>query len=457
MKMLQVERRKIAGMIAIVSACLLFAGGCSNADVSDTVKTQNKSAQSIEAEAADKSEASVPSEAALQSEETGNEQEAGAETEQEVGNGQEAWAETEQQDVLPANIELNLGESRDVAAAVREIFPSAQVSCDNDTVLKILEDGSVFGISPGETQLTVQAGEQSFQTKLKVKKRGMVYPCFTMMQKEVLDLQFSSGKKVADYDWSSSDVKIAKVDEEGKITAKGVGTAVVTGTARDGSDSYRCEVTVTKRVEKVIYLTFDDGPNRYSTTKILNILKKNDVKATFFELKPAKKDFDLTERILTEGHTLAMHGYQHRYEEIYKSEDTYRENLDKLRDLFFDKFGVWCTLTRFPGGSSNLVSNYNPGIMTKLTKDLDGWGYHYFDWNVSSGDAGGAKNSNQVYRNFKRELSKEHASVVLMHDFYKNDKTIDALERIIKYGKKHGYTFLPLTASTDEVHHRVNN
>lgn len=443
MKVLQVERRKITVMIAIVSACLLFAGGCSDPDASGSSMRQNNSAESVEAEAADKGED------AEKEQEAGEEQ--GAEDEQ------EAVVETELQDVLPANIELSLGEGRDIAAAVRETFPNVQVSCDNDTVLKILEDGSVFGISPGKTQVKIQAGEQSFQTELEVKKRGMVYPSFTMMQKEVLSLQFSSEKKASDYDWTSSDDKIAKVDEEGKITAKGIGTAVVTGTAKDGSDSYRCEVTVTERIEKAIYLTFDDGPNRYSTTKILNILKKNDVKATFFELKPAKKDFDLTERILAEGHTLAMHGYQHRYEEIYKSEKIYRENLDKLRDLFFDKFGVWCTLTRFPGGSSNLVSNYNPGIMTKLTEDLDSWGYHYFDWNVSSGDAGGAKNSDQVYRNFKRELSKEHASVVLMHDFYKNDKTIDALERIIKYGKKHGYTFLPLTASTDEVHHKVNN
>ena len=110
--------------------------------------------------------------------------------------------EKEQKNVLPANMALNLGESRDIASAIREISPTVQLSCDNDAVLKILEDGSVFGISPGKTQVTIQAGDQSFQTELKVKKRGMVYPSFTMMQKEVLDLQFSSGKKAVDYDVS---------------------------------------------------------------------------------------------------------------------------------------------------------------------------------------------------------------------------------------------------------------
>jgi peptidoglycan/xylan/chitin deacetylase (PgdA/CDA1 family) len=44
-----------------------------------------------------------------------------------------------------------------------------------------------------------------------------------------------------------------------------------------------------------------------------------------------------------------------------------------------------------------------------------------------------------------------------MHDFYGNDKTINALDKMIKYGKKHGYVFLPITASTDAVHHGVNN
>lgn len=429
MRALQAEKWSKIIMVAMLSGFLLLTGGCSGSDASKQSGRKNESVKSVEAETADTTEA----------------------PEQEPENGQ---IDT---NALPEKIELSLGETRDIVAEIREVSPSLQLSCEDDSVLKILEDGSVFGIGAGTTQVTIQAGEQSLQTELKVWKRGMVYPVFTMMEKEVLDLQFSSGKKAADYDWTTSNPKVAKVTKAGKVKAKGIGTAVVTGTAKDQSEVYRCEVTVTKRIEKVIYLTFDDGPNRYSTPKILNILKKNDVKATFFELKPAKKDFDLTERVLAEGHTLAMHGYQHKYDRIYKSEEAYHENLDKLRDLFFDKFGVWCTLTRFPGGSSNMVSSYNPGIMTKLTKELDDWGYHYFDWNVSSGDAGGAKNSDQVYRNFKRELSKEHASVVLMHDFDKNDKTINALDRIIKYGKKHGYTFLPLTAGTDEIHHKVSN
>ena len=206
-----------------------------------------------------------------------------------------------------------------------------------------------------------------------------------------------------------------------------------------------------------VYLTFDDGPNSYTTPKILKILKKNNVKATFFELRPASYDYKLTKRVIDEGHTLALHGFKHKYYEIYKSEKVYKGNLDKLRNLFFKKFGVWCTVSRFPGGSSNTVSRYNKGIMTRLTKKLDGWGYHYFDWNVDSEDAGGARNPQQTFHNVTSELCKGRGNVVLMHDFYGNDKTINALDKMIKYGKKHGYVFLPITASTDAVHHGVNN
>lgn len=356
---------------------------------------------------------------------------------------------------IPDQQKIALGETMDLGAELRQNGQEFQMTSGDENLVKILEDGIIFGVAQGETTVTITSGETKYQTDVNVEKQGMVYPVFQMLEGEKLSLQFSSQSKPSDYTWTSSDETVAKVSGKGLVKSKGIGSAVITGTSDAGV--YRMELSVVEKPDKIVYLTFDDGPNRYSTPKILDILEKNDVKATFFELKPAKKDFDLTERILAEGHTLAIHGYKHKYEEIYVSEETYHENLDKLRDLFFEKFGVWCTLTRFPGGSSNMVSSYNPGIMTKLTGKLDGWGYHYFDWNVSSGDAGGAKSAEDVYRNFKKEITAHKTGVVLMHDFYKNDKTIDALDRVIQYGKKKGYTFLPLTASTEEVHHAVSN
>ncbi len=300
----------------------------------------------------------------------------------------------------------------------------------------------------------VELSDKQFSKKMK--KKGFMLPIFSMMRGEKVNLTNQFRKKTGKLKWTSSNKKVAKVNKNGVVTACKKGTATIT--AKSGNKEYQCRLTVKKRVKSIIYLTFDDGPSRSSTPKILKILKKNKVKATFFELKPAKADYDLTRRIIKEGHALAIHGYSHDYAAIYRNETTYRNNLDKLQKLFYNKFGEWCTITRFPGGSSNTVSrHYNTGIMSRLVKKLPMWGYTYFDWNVSSSDAGGAKNSNQVFKSIKSGLQKGRGNVVLMHDFANNYKTIGALQRVIRYGKNHGYKFRTITPATEAVHHGVNN
>lgn len=347
------------------------------------------------------------------------------------------------------SISLFLGETKTVTCEHAKSFESS-----NQSIATVSKKGEVHAQKAGPATITVttDTGKQTFD--LQISKKGLAYPSFSMMKGEHLDMQFNT-KDIADITWSSTKPSVARVSKKGVVHAKKKGSTTIK--AITGKTVYECKLEVTPRAKSIIYLTFDDGPNRYSTPKILKILKKNKVHATFFELKPAKKDFDLTKQVLADGHTLGMHGYQHKYDAIYKSEKIYRNNLDKLQKLFFKKFGVWCTLSRFPGGSSNTVSHYNPGIMTRITKKIHGWGYHYFDWNVSSGDAGGAFTPAEVFKNVKSELMKGHSNVVLMHDFNKNDKTINALDRIIKYGKSQGFEFRAITASTDEIHHKVNN
>ena len=331
----------------------------------------------------------------------------------------------------------------------------AEFESKNKKIATVSKDGVVHGVKHGKTTIVMKSKKETITYKVKVAKKGMVYPTFTMLTGEHLDIQFSNGTKAKNVTWKSDNKKVATVDKKGKIVAKKKGSVLIKG--NDGKKTYVANIKVKKRPANIIYLTFDDGPNSYTTPKILNILKKNNVKATFFELRPASYDYKLTKRVIDEGHTLALHGYKHKYYEIYKSEKVYKANLDNLRNLFFKKFGVWCTVSRFPGGSSNTVSRYNKGIMTRLTNKLDGWGYHYFDWNVDSEDAGGARTPEQTFHNVTSELHKGRGNVVLMHDFYGNDKTINALDKMIKYGKKNGYVFLPITASTDAVHHGVNN
>lgn len=216
--------------------------------------------------------------------------------------------------------------------------------------------------------------------------------------------------------------------------------------------------TTTATQKGVIYLTFDDGPSSNITPKVLDILKQKGVKATFFILNYDSNGEKLVKRAYSEGHTIAIHGYSHDYSQIYVSEEAYMSNIKKLQEKIKNSTGYNATITRFPGGSSNTVSKkYNKGIMTRLTKLVVNSGYKYFDWNVSSGDAGGVSNSDQLYNNVVNGLSKSKANVVLMHDFSSNQKLLDALPRIIDYGLANGYTFERITESTPMVTHRVNN
>ena len=212
---------------------------------------------------------------------------------------------------------LSLSEVQTLNANDKDKKFKEYVSSDTN-IVTVTEDGIVHAIKAGTAD-----GSNQYTCNIKVKKRGMVYPVFTMMKGEHLDIQFSN--KDSGLSWTSTDSSIASVNAKGKVIAKKVGTAVITGTNRENV-VYQCNLTVNKKIKNIIYLTFDDGPNRYTTPKVLKILKQNNVKATFFELKPAKKDFDLTKRVLDEGHTLAMHGYQHKYDIIYRSEKTYHQN-----------------------------------------------------------------------------------------------------------------------------------
>lgn len=210
--------------------------------------------------------------------------------------------------------------------------------------------------------------------------------------------------------------------------------------------------------KSIIYLTFDDGPSADITPKILNILKKHNIKATFFVINYSKANEKYVKRAVAEGHSIGLHGYSHEYKKIYASEEVYMNNLSSLQEKVEKSTGVKTWLTRFPGGSSNTISRFNKHIMTKLTKKVEAVGYKYYDWNVTSGDAGDVTTKEEVYKWTTNGLKKNRGNVVLMHDFSGNDKTLNALEKVIKYGKKNGYEFRPITYDSDLiVHHPVNN
>lgn len=204
---------------------------------------------------------------------------------------------------------------------------------------------------------------------------------------------------------------------------------------------------------KVIYLTFDDGPGPY-TEELLDVLDKYNVKVTFFTCDTAFND--IMTREAQAGHTVAIHSASHEYKKIYKSEKAYFKDLYAQQQLVYDKTGVWPTLLRFPGGSSNTVSrHYSTGIMSRLTKSVEEQGFQYFDWNVLSGDAGETTDTDQVVKNVIAGVKQHDVSVVLQHDIH--HFSVKAVERIIKWGLDHGYTFLPLRSDSPAIHHDVNN
>lgn len=200
-----------------------------------------------------------------------------------------------------------------------------------------------------------------------------------------------------------------------------------------------------------IYLTFDDG-STYLTPQILDILKSEGVKATFFVLGTRRNDA-VWQRMVKEGHTIALHSDTHDYSLIYSSVEEYYNDLYAVRDKVKAATGVDSRILRFPGGSSNISSkNYSIGIMTYLVKDVQNKGFHYFDWNISSGDAAN-HTSSEIYSNVVNKLGKASTYVVLMHDVAGNETTRDALKSIISYGKSHGYKFSNITMSTPQIHH----
>ena len=203
---------------------------------------------------------------------------------------------------------------------------------------------------------------------------------------------------------------------------------------------------------KVIYLTFDDGPGPY-TEKLLDILAAYDVKATFFVMNTGY--IHLLDDIVSQGHAIAAHTYSHNYKKIYGSDDAYFADLERILTVIENQTGVRTNLVRFPGGSSNTVSRGNPGIMSRLTNEVVNRGFRYFDWNVDSNDAGGAKSSKEVYDNVIRGIKGQRASVVLQHDI--KGFSVDAVEEIIQWGLANGYTFLPLQSDSPTAAHDVRN
>lgn len=207
--------------------------------------------------------------------------------------------------------------------------------------------------------------------------------------------------------------------------------------------------------ERVIYLTFDDGPSDH-TPRLLRLLARYDAQATFFLVDTPQCTDEMLLSIVADGHSIGVHSLSHDFKTIYSSEDAFLEDLYAMQNVIRTKTGVTTTLMRFPGGSSNTVSRrYSRGIMSRLVEAVTEAGFRYFDWNVDSGDAAGCLDTERIYRNVIAGVRGREQAVVLLHDVYAC--SVQAVERILVWGKKNGYVFRALTAQSEPCHHAVQN
>ena len=247
---------------------------------------------------------------------------------------------------------------------------------------------------------------------------------------------------------------ITKVSDSGVVKAqeKEVKTTKAPKKATTAEPTIKpTDDTTTKKV----YLTFDDGPGSQSG-KILDILKKNHVKATFFVTgKEDASSKKIYQRIVKEGHTLAMHSYSHIQDVIYDSKEAFEKDLKQINRCLYEATGVHTKFYRFPGGSSTQNTSLPiQNFIDALKKNH----YLYLDWNVISPDINNANaTKEQVVTGVMQGVDAYDTAVVLMYDVADKPMTVKALPSIIKQIKAKNYELLPVDESMILIQHNNGN
>ncbi len=196
-----------------------------------------------------------------------------------------------------------------------------------------------------------------------------------------------------------------------------------------------------KGKEKVAYLTFDDGPSLV-TPKILDILDKENVKASFFVIgKSVEAHPEIVKRAYDEGHYIANHTYSHNNSILYKSSESFLNEIKKT-DIAIGKAigvdGYSSSIFRFPNGFMSPQYKAKKKEMAKLLSQMN---YAYIDWNCLNNDSIKKYTSSQLLNNLKKSSKNKNTLVILMHDTKDVSNSSLALEDSIEYLKSEGYSF----------------
>ena len=200
--------------------------------------------------------------------------------------------------------------------------------------------------------------------------------------------------------------------------------------------------SICKSDEKVVYLTFDDGPTSKVTPKILDVLEKENVKATFFVVgKHVKEHPEIVKRAYEEGHFIANHGYSHNNSLLYKSEESFRNEILNTDEEISKAIGVsnYCShVFRFPNGFASPDYKYKKKNIVNILAEIN---YVYVDWNCLNKDSEHKYSNYQLLNNLKKSAKGKGTLVVLIHDTGDVNKTYDILQDSIEYLKAQGYIF----------------
>ena len=377
-------------------------------------------------------------------------------------------------DVILPVITLNDGNNTTWSVGKDYVDPgfTATDDVDGDITDKVSVKGTVDGKKEGTYTLTYDVSDSSGNICIierKVLVKDGEAPSIKLKGDAIAYVLL--GSTYTDPGFTASDNKdgdvTTKVYITGGVDTSKIGKNTITYTYTDTAGN---NTTVTRSVyvykkqdpaatqnpgNKVVYLTFDDGPTRY-TSELLNTLDKYGVKATFFVTNQYSSYQHMIKETARRGHTIALHTYSHKFNEVYASIDSYFADLQSIQDIVVKQTGKESTIIRFPGGTSNTVSKkYCPGIMTEIINTLPLYGYQYCDWNVDSNDAGGTKTANGVAQHVISGIQKYNLSIVLQHDT--TSYSIKAVDEILAWGIANGYTFLPMSTSTPMQHHPVRN
>lgn len=194
-----------------------------------------------------------------------------------------------------------------------------------------------------------------------------------------------------------------------------------------------------------VYLTFDCIPSE-NTNAILDALAASGVKATFFVSGDETGEYaDVYKRIVDEGHTIAMHSYSNQFSLIYSSIDSFENDLKQIQSFISTTTGKNCKLYRFPGGSSNEISNLN---MAEFVRVLNNNEITYFDWNVSAGDTSSDYTVDDIVSNVITGIEQYKNSVVLLHDDTNKSTTAEAIGPLVDALKNKNAEILPIDEDT---------